>query len=144
MITKRDEEILKFINFFGKTYTKVLEKTFFPSFSAAENRVANLKKQDIISFWNTNLVSPRRAIVLSESTKNYFERHLDIKVKKTKIHLSTIEHNIIEQITFFWLQKIGEVKRTVVFITPPINNLNYDIIWHGKNRCKKIITKRVV
>ena len=50
MITKRDEEILKFINFFGKTYTKVLEKTFFPSFSAAENRVANLKKQDIISF----------------------------------------------------------------------------------------------
>ena len=29
MITKRDEEILKFINFFGKTYTKVLEKTFF-------------------------------------------------------------------------------------------------------------------
>lgn len=115
MITKRDEEILKFINFFGKTYTKVLEKTFFPSFSAAENRVANLKKQDIISFWNTNLVSPRRAIVLSESTKNYFERHLDIKVKKTKIHLSTIEHNIIEQITFFWLQKIGEVKRTVVF-----------------------------
>ena len=109
MITKRDEEILKFINFFGKTYTKVLEKTFFPSFSAAENRVANLKKQDIISFWNTNLVSPRRAIVLSESTKNYFERHLDIKVKKTKIHLSTIEHNIIEQITFFWLQKIGRV-----------------------------------
>ena len=29
--------------------------------------------------------------------------------------MSTIEHNIIEQITFFWLQKIGEVKRTVVF-----------------------------
>ena len=29
-------------------------------------------------------------------------------------------------------------------ITSPINNLNYNIIWDGKNRCKKIITKRVV
>ncbi len=86
MITKRDEEILKFINFFGKTYTKVLEKTFFPSFSAAENRVANLKKQDIISFWNTNLVSPRRAIVLSESTKNYFE-NID------KTHTFSLQYN---------------------------------------------------
>ena len=31
-----------------------------------------------------------------------------------------------------------------VFITPPINNLNYVIILDGKNRRKKIITKRVV
>jgi hypothetical protein len=30
------------------------------------------------------------------------------------------------------------------FITPPINNLNYAIILDGKNRRKKIITKRVV
>ena len=30
------------------------------------------------------------------------------------------------------------------FITPPINNLNYGIMEYGKNRCKKIITKRVV
>ena len=29
-------------------------------------------------------------------------------------------------------------------ITSPINNLNYGIIMDGKNRCKKIITKRVV
>ena len=29
-------------------------------------------------------------------------------------------------------------------ITPPINNLNYGIMEYGKNRCKKIITKRVV
>ncbi|WP_151028911.1 magnesium chelatase domain-containing protein [Aliarcobacter cibarius] len=31
-----------------------------------------------------------------------------------------------------------------LFITPPINNLNYGIMEYGKNRCKKIITKRVV
>lgn len=114
MITKRDEEILKFINFFGKSYQEVLAKTFFPSLSSTKNRMVALKKQDIISYWNTNLISPRKAIVLSQSTVLYFERHLDIKVKKAKLHLSTIQHNIIEQIAFFWLQKIGEVKRTVV------------------------------
>ena len=32
----------------------------------------------------------------------------------------------------------------IAFITPPINNLNYVIILDGKNRRKKIITKRVV
>ncbi|MCD8541654.1 MAG: hypothetical protein LRY22_03410, partial [Aliarcobacter cryaerophilus] len=31
-----------------------------------------------------------------------------------------------------------------VAITSPINNLNYGIILNGKNRCKKIITQRVV
>lgn len=30
------------------------------------------------------------------------------------------------------------------YITSPINNLNYSIILYGKNRCKKIITQRVV
>jgi hypothetical protein len=32
----------------------------------------------------------------------------------------------------------------LIVITPPINNLNYAIILDGKNRRKKIITKRVV
>ena len=36
-----------------------------------------------------------------------------------------------------WLKEHG-------IITPPINNLNYGIMEYGKNRCKKIITKRVV
>ena len=31
-----------------------------------------------------------------------------------------------------------------LIITSPINNLNYSIILYGKNRCKKIITQRVV
>ena len=48
----------------------------------------------------------------------------DIPKKKSKLHPLTIEHKII--------------------ITPPINNLNYVIILDGKNRRKKIITKRVV
>lgn len=33
---------------------------------------------------------------------------------------------------------------SIEIITSPINNLNYGIILYGKNRCKKIITQRVV
>ena len=35
-------------------------------------------------------------------------------------------------------------KEVINIITSPINNLNYGIILYGKNRCKKIITQRVV
>lgn len=38
----------------------------------------------------------------------------------------------------------GIEKGIVPIITSPINNLNYGIILYGKNRCKKIITQRVV
>ena len=36
------------------------------------------------------------------------------------------------------------IERDLKNITSPINNLNYSIILYGKNRCKKIITQRVV
>lgn len=39
----------------------------------------------------------------------------------------------------FWLSVLTDLN-----ITSPINNLNYSIILYGKNRCKKIITQRVV
>ena len=42
------------------------------------------------------------------------------------------------------LKDFGFEYKTKEIITSPINNLNYNIIWDGKNRCKKIITKRVV
>jgi hypothetical protein len=114
MITQRDKDLFYFINKFGQTYHEVLSKTYFPSASSAANRISSLHKQGLISFWNTNLMSPRRAIVLSAGTRKYFEEHLDIKAKKPKIHLSTITHNIIEQISYFWLVKIGRVKKTTV------------------------------
>jgi hypothetical protein len=43
-----------------------------------------------------------------------------------------------------WTPSIALSETTVYIITPPINNLNYAIILDGKNRRKKIITKRVV
>ena len=38
----------------------------------------------------------------------------------------------------------SKISTTSFIITSPINNLNYSIILYGKNRCKKIITQRVV
>lgn len=145
MITTRDEEILHFINKFGQSYTEVLAQTFFPSLSSASNRVSRLKKQGSISFWDTNLMSPRKAIVLSQDTKEYFERELDIKVKKTKISLSTVKHNILEQISYYWLQKIGDIRRTTVINDGSILNHVPDFILKAQEKIINIeieITKK--
>jgi hypothetical protein len=114
MITKRDLEIFKFINKYGKTYLPVLEKTFFTSPSSAKNRIVNLKNSGLISYWNTKLASPKKAIVLSKETKDYLENELDIKVKLPTMNMSTIHHNIIEQIVDFYLSSIGRIERTTV------------------------------
>ena len=56
------------------------------------------------------------------------------------------EEKIFFQIKMF-LKKMFDFKNIIdneLYITSPINNLNYGIILYGKNRCKKIITQRVV
>jgi len=71
MITNRDIEIFKFINRYGKSYIEVMGKTFFNNEQVARNRINSLFKQGFISYWNTNLMTPRRAIILSEEIKKY-------------------------------------------------------------------------
>lgn len=114
MITNRDIEIFKFINSYGKTYIEVLAKTFFTNEQVARNRINSLAKQNLISYWNTNLMKPRRAIVLTADTKVMLEDEFEIKAKNVKLNRTTIQHNIIEQITQFHLSKIGSVERTTV------------------------------
>jgi hypothetical protein len=114
MITQRDFEIFKFINKYGKSYLPVMEKTFFPSQYSAKNRINELIKNGLISTWNTKLASPKKALVLSQEIKEYMWDELDIRIKQTKINMSTIHHNIIEQIADFHLSKIGTIERTTV------------------------------
>jgi hypothetical protein len=114
MITERDLEIFKFINQYGKTYIEVLAKTFFSNEQVARNRMNILAKQNLISYWNTNLMKPRRAIVLTSDTKNMLEDEHEIKPRNVKINRTTINHNILEQIADFHLQKIGTIERTTV------------------------------
>lgn len=116
MITERDLEILKFINIYGKTYINVLSQTFFSTEQNARNRISKLYNQNVISYWNTNLMSPRRAIVLSSETRKYFDEELNIKPKKIQLNMSTILHNINEQITHYWLSQVGTIERTSVAV----------------------------
>lgn len=114
MITQRDIEIFKFINRYGKTYIEVLAKTFFTNEQVARNRINTLAKQNLISYWNTGLMKPRRAVVLTSDTKQYLEDEHDLTVKSVKLNRTTILHNIIEQITDYHLGRIGTVERTTV------------------------------
>jgi hypothetical protein len=112
MITDRDIELFKFINRYGKTYNDVLGRTFFSSPITSAKRINVLKKQGLISFWNTKLQSPRRLIVLTNETQEFLQNEHDIKAKNPKLNVTTIHHNMIEQLADFWLQKIGSVERT--------------------------------
>lgn len=115
MITKRDIEILRFLNRYGKTYIEVLAKTFFKNEQVARNRINKLYKDGLVGYWNTGLMKPRRAIVLTKESKEYLYNELGINPKKAKINKTTIEHNLIEQIVDFYLQKLGTVERTTVY-----------------------------
>ena len=67
-------------------------------------------------------------VAIGELENMYLENHSDIL------------HGIIIQ----FIECIQLLLLEDQIITSPINNLNYSIILYGKNRCKKIITQRVV
>lgn len=115
MITDRDIKIFKFINKYGKSYIEVLAKTFFSNEQVARNRMNILAKQNFISYWNTGLMKPRRAIVLTSDVKQMLEDEYEITPRNTKLNRTTIQHNIIEQIADYHLSKIGIVERTTVY-----------------------------
>lgn len=115
MLTNRDIEMFKFINRYGKTYEIVLSKTFFTNKSTTAKRLKKLEDLGLISYWNTSLSSPRRAIILTQETREFLENEHGIKPKFSKLATTTIHHNIIEQLADFWLQKIGQVERTTAY-----------------------------
>ena len=58
-----------------------------------------------------------------------------------------VENKKLDDLKILHLSDLHINKKTSnenIIITSPINNLNYSIILYGKNRCKKIITQRVV
>jgi hypothetical protein len=59
-------------------------------------------------------MKPRRAIVLTADTKALLEDEFEIKVKNVKLNRTTIQHNILEQISDYHLSLIGSVERTTV------------------------------
>ena len=116
MITSRDIEVFKFINRYGKSYIEVLGQTFFPSVQNARNRINKLAKLELIGYWQTGLMTPRRAIVLRDETKKLLEDKYNIKPKKAKLNTSTIHHNMMEQLADFYISQLdGWVERATVY-----------------------------
>ncbi len=114
LLTKRDKEILLFINVFGKTYYEVLGQTFFNNEKVARNRINKLVKEKTIGYLSTGLMSPRRVLILGSNAKEYLDKELGIDVKRPKLTNTTIDHGILEQIVYYHLSQIGEVERTTV------------------------------
>jgi len=131
MITSRDIEIFKFINRYGKSYIEVLGQTFFPSIQNARNRINKLSKLELIGYWTTGLMTPRRAIVLRDEIKKLLEDEHNIKPKKAKLNTSTIHHNMIEQLADFYISKLdGWVERATVYEHSKKLHHIPDLIYH--------------
>ena len=67
----------------------------------------------------------------------------DINIQKHSFDINDLINKKTDSMACF-LSNEPYILEKQNIITPPINNLNYGIMEYGKNRCKKIITKRVV
>ncbi len=137
MITKKDIETFKFINRFGKSYIEVLGKTIYPNLQSARNRLNILYKQGFIKYWNTGLMTPRRAIILSEEIKIFLANEHDIKSKNAKLNASTIFHNMLEQLADYYISKLSNsfVERTTVYeYSKKLNHIPDLLLHHEKGK----------
>lgn len=116
-LSDRDIAVLKFINEFGYSFNDVLgEGLFWNTPLTSKGRLAKLeKKYKLIRFKNTGLMTPRRAIFLTESGKKFLS---DIGVehinKRNDVAIQTVNHLMLEQKVFYVLSSIGKVERTTV------------------------------
>lgn len=116
-LTERDRDILIFIATFGKSYFDVIAKTFYRGGSeqVCRNRLGVLKnKYSLIKNVGTGTTVPRYYIALTEAGKRAVELW-GIESKQPHFSLVTMRHNMIEQLTYYVLWKLGEnVSRTIV------------------------------
>ena len=115
MITKRDKEIVDFINIFGKTYYKVLGETFFNNEQVARNRINLLIKEKIfrpIKLDQEEINAPKTCIVLGSEGK-FIVEEMGKSVKDFRT-TRRINHNLYEQIAYYYLVQTGTVERTTI------------------------------
>lgn len=118
-LTKRDMEILEMMaTFGGKTYIPTLTKTAFidAGEQTAKNRVQVLKKKKkLIRHRPTGLAKPKNALVFTEEGKRFADQAFGISIIEPSLSPVTTWHTIFEQITYYWLKKLGkDVERTIV------------------------------
>lgn len=117
-LSQRDIDLLLFINEFGKSYAEVLHKCFFSetSLQVTKNRISVLKnKYKLLKHTPTGAITPKYYISLSEQGKKFVFEELGEDAKSCFFALSTLQHNIYEQLTYYALLRAGkEPKRAKV------------------------------
>lgn len=117
-LSERDLAMISFVNYFGKSYGEVLHKCFFPdtSLQVCKNRLSVLKnKYKIFKHTLTGAISPKYYISLSEAGKRFVEEEMGENANDCFFALTTLNHSILEQLTYFALTRAGkEVVKTNV------------------------------
>lgn len=139
-LTDRDREILELMSVFGgKTYIEVLEKTIWHGYKSApvqaRNRMTKLeKKYSLFIHKLTGLTSPRSAWALSENGKDVVRTQFEKNISNISVSPVTVGHNIIEQIAYYWLKKIGKnPERTVVSKWSTNHKHTPDLVYYKNN-----------
>jgi len=142
----KDIEVLKFIGLFGKSFAEVLGKTFYGSVQSARNNISRMKKVGMIKQVPTGLMKPRNAVILSSSVKRLLV-DMGHTPKESRVSIGQLEHNMIEQMAYYHLSKIGEVERATVYrdknkyhsvpdlvLTTPAGKIFVEVEMHQKSR----------
>lgn len=111
---QKDIEVLKFISIFGKTFAEVLGKTYYGSVQTARNNISRMKKIGLLKLTPTGLMKPRNAVALTISAKRLMI-DMGYTPKEFRVSIGQMEHNMIEQIAYYHLSKIGSVERASVY-----------------------------
>jgi hypothetical protein len=107
-----------FISDFGKTYAEVLGKTFFSSDQLARDFISKMKKKGLVELKKTGLIKPKNEIRLTANIKKDLKK-IGFKITDPRSSIRKLNHNMVEQMAYFWLGKIGKIERKS--------------IWHHKN-----------
>ena len=121
VLVDRDKEVLDIMaNFGGKTFKQVLVETVFRGLKNPEqqsaNRIYRLKKSmKIFKYIETGLSKHKYVLALNKNGVDLVNgMGYDISQSVT-ISPQTVKHTILEQITFYYLKKLGKrVERTIV------------------------------
>ncbi len=111
---KKDIEVMQFISIFGKSFAEVLGKTFYGSEQSARNNISRMNKIGLVKLVPTGLMKPRNAVTLSASAKRLMG-DMGYTPKDFRTAIGSLEHNMIEQIAYYHLSKIGKVDRKSVY-----------------------------
>lgn len=121
VLQERDLEMLDIMaNFGGKTFKRVLAETCFRGLKNPLQQVANRlykikKSMKIFKYVETGLAKNKYAIALNKSGVDLLNNMGHELSQSVVISPQTVNHTILEQITFYYLKKLGKnVQRTIV------------------------------